>query len=383
MQLPIAGALKFSASARWLGAVHRAGGQVQLLEVTPPREYRTIVSSLGAGQGEYVCCAVSPDNQLLAVGMGDGVRLWNPSSHRELAFLEIGITLSVAFTPDNRTLLTCGTNGVKRWPIARDGADAAELSLGPPRDFRLPFRTHRFALNRGSRILGVMSEAAGRAAVLDLETGDVRGPLMTHSNVSFVALSPDARWLATSGWHSDRVRLWDAQTSQMAWEKVVGKISMVFFTPDSGELVVAKGSDFTFFDLNTFEVTRRLPREPGLYPGDIAFTADGKLMAMEMSPAVIHLKEVASGKTIAKLEDPFGDRSTWMTFTPDAAKLIVVAGYADAVHVWDLRIIRSRLKAMGLDWDWPEFPPPTQSEGTADAFVRPALKIQVISAEAR
>jgi hypothetical protein len=78
---------------------------------------------------------------------------------------------------------------------------------------------------------------------------------------------------------------------------------------------------------------------------------------MEMSPAVIHLKDVATGKTIAKLEDPFGDRSTWMTFTPDAAKLIVVAGYADAVHIWDLRAIRAGLKPMGLDWDWPEFPP--------------------------
>jgi hypothetical protein len=25
--------------------------------------------------------------------------------------------------------------------------------------------------------------------------------------------------------------------------------------------------------------------------------------------------------------------------------------------VWDLRLIRSRLKDLGLDWDWPEFPP--------------------------
>jgi WD40 repeat protein len=60
---------------------------------------------------------------------------------------------------------------------------------------------------------------------------------MTHLEVSFIALSPDARWLATSGWHSDRARFWDAQTCKLVWEKVLVPPSMVFFTPDNRELV--------------------------------------------------------------------------------------------------------------------------------------------------
>ena len=80
-------------------------------------------------------------------------------------------------------------------------------------------------------------------------------------------------------------------------------------------------------------------------------------MALEMAPAVIHLMEVATGRTVAKLEDPHGDRATWQGFTPDGTRLVVVAGYADAIHIWDLRAIRTRLKDMNLDWDWPEFSP--------------------------
>src|SRR5262249_34337379 len=38
--------------------------------------------------------------------------------------------------------------------------------------------------------------------------------------------------------------------------------------------------------------------------------------------------------------------------------------YANAVHVWDLRAIRARLGPMGLDWDWPAFPP-AAAGGTA------------------
>src|SRR5262249_30307878 len=58
-----------------------------------------------------------------------------------------------------------------------------------------------------------------------------------------------------------------------------------------------------------------------------------------------------------KLEDPHGDRANWLGFTPDGTQLVVVAKYATAIHLWDLRAIRTRLKDMNLDWDWPEFRP--------------------------
>ena len=47
-----------------------------------------------------------------------------------------------------------------------------------------------------------------------------------------------------------------------------------------------------------------------------------------------------------------------MRFTPDGTELVTASFYAKAIHVWDLRRIRARLKAMCLDWDWPEFPAP-------------------------
>lgn len=81
------------------------------------------------------------------------------------------------------------------------------------------------------------------------------------------------------------------------------------------------------------------------------------MMALEISPGVIHLKEVPTGQTIAKLENPFRERSTWMAFNADGTKLIVASRYAKTIHVWDLARIRAGLKPMGLDWRWPEFPP--------------------------
>jgi sugar lactone lactonase YvrE len=118
---------------------------------------------------------------------------------------------------------------------------------------------------------------------------------------------------------------------------------------------VARGDAFTFHTLDSLAVIRRLQRGVGLYPGFVAFTADGKMMAMEMAPGVIHLKETSSGRIVAKLEDPMGDVSNWLGFSPDGTQLVVVAQYARAIHRWDLRAIRVRLKAMNLDWEWPDF----------------------------
>jgi WD40 repeat protein len=162
----------------------------------------------------------------------------------------------------------------------------------------------------------------------------------------------------------------------------VGLETRVAFTADSQELIVEHGSEFHFMKVGTLETSRRLRREIGLYPGSVAFSPDGKLMAMEMAPAVIHLKEVSTGRTVAQLEDPFGDRSSMISFTHDGTRLVVLSTYASAIHVWDLRAIRSRLKPMGLDWDWPEFAP------LADRASKPIpgrsyLKLQVVNSGGR
>ena len=131
----------------------------------------------------------------------------------------------------------------------------------------------------------------------------------------------------------------------------------ISFSPDSSTLVVARTYEFSFWNVETLQPIRRLLRDHAYYSSRVAFSPDGKLIALEVTPGVIHLEEAATGRTIAKLTDPFGDRSTWMSFTPDGSQLVSSSFEAKALHIWDLRRIRTRLKAMGLDWDWPEFSP--------------------------
>ena len=388
LQLPltVADRPRFSRDGRWVGAALQ-GEQAELLEVTPNREYRTLVASAGAGG--YNHGDISPDGRLLAVAIDSGTCLWDLRSGREIAALPAG-TNYVAFdlkgegegspvTPNSPrwSLLTSGSDGLMRWAVTSDDPQGKHLRLGPPRQLSSLERAW-FARGPDGHTLGVVTELGGANKILDLATGTVRRDLGVHPQGEVRALSGDGRWAASYGWHSDRVRLWNAATGQMVHEWVLSKRTCAYFTPDSRALVISRGDEFSFWDVETLQPIRRLTRDVAQFPGHVAFSSDGRLMALEMAPAVIHLKEVATGRTVAKLEDPHGDRAAWLGFSPDGDQLVVAATYASAAHIWDLRAIRQRLKGMGLDWDWPEFASADKADEPGRPFAEPALKVQII-----
>ena len=357
MRVPASGRMGFSKEGRWAGVISLSKDQAQLWGIVPSTEYHTFINRFCTEDTKLREGDISPDGALLALGASDGVRLWDVALGHEVAWLQMDDTTTALFLADGRELLTCGPfNGLRRWAIDGDPKTEGGLRVGLPRTIALPFAPERMAKDHRGQTLAVVGESAGQCVLLDLATERVRGPEMSHIKAGFVALSANAERLATSGWHSSSVRLWEAQSGRLITEVDVGLTARVFFTPDARELIVARNRGFTFYDADSLKAVRQMPRETGLYPGYVAFTADGKLMAVEMAPGLIHLKEVNSGRIVAKLEDPDRNVSTWMSFTPDATQLVVAARYAGAIHRWDLRAIRARLKMMKLDWDWPEFP---------------------------
>lgn len=357
LQLPLVidGRPRFGIDGQWPAAGLQGEG-AELLEVTPTPEYRTFVGSTGAGAGAYHFADFSPDGHLLAVGIDGGARVWDLRSGREQAALPSG-TIFVCFD-GNDALLTSGPAGLQRWPITSDESEGKRLRLGDPRRLS-PLNRAWFARGPDGRTQVATTEEGGANHILDLKSDAVRRELGSQPDFAEVrAISGDGRWAATSGWWSNLVRLWDIDTGQMIREWDLGRRAYVFFSPDSRTLIISQDHEFGFWDLATLQPTLRLPREVAQFPGCAAFSPDGRLVALEMAPGVVHLKDSATGRTVARLIDPHGDRATWQAFTPDGTKLAVVAKFNSLVHIWDLRVIRARLKEMNLDWDWPEFPPP-------------------------
>ena len=113
-------------------------------------------------------------------------------------------------------------------------------------------------------------------------------------------------------------------------------------------MVTSLGREFRFWDVQTWKPFRELQCEIPSYPGWVAFSPDGRLIALEPSPGVVHLLSASNGERLAKLEDPGADRARWLRFTADNSRLVAVAPYSGAIHVWDLGLIEGKLAAPGL-----------------------------------
>ncbi len=204
------------------------GGKIGVWDVAVAPECRTLHPGVLGNRSEARKATgadlegadVSPDGRLVATSDGDGVRLWEADTGRELAHLKAGLCETVLFHPAGQHLISSSRWGLYRWPIRPDpnpdrGPDA--ICIGPPELLResagtewseatwLPdHRTLALIDNPNARVLLVDSShphpAWSRAPALD---GGAR------YRMTSVAVSPDGRWLAVGGWYEKGVRVWD------------------------------------------------------------------------------------------------------------------------------------------------------------------------------
>jgi serine/threonine protein kinase/WD40 repeat protein len=356
-------------------------GTAKLLEVALGHEYRTLVASVGAGRGEYYRADISGDD-LLAVAMDDGVRIWNLRSGTELALVRTGRTASVQFIrgKTGRELLTCGVTGLQRWPIEEDTRMPQLVHIGSPRTVKLPAPPSVASVSASGRTAIVASETSGVGMIVDLDSETLQCPELTHPSLGAGALSPDGRWAATSGWHTRNIKFWDARTGKLAKDLQVGYQNSAFFAPDGNMVVTCVGSEYLFRRVPSWDPVGTLSWEVSSYPGWVAFSPDDRLIALERSPAVVHLVDAKTGATVAKLPDPSSDRARWLGFTSDARRLVTISTYSQAIHVWDLGLIDHGLGALGLAEGFTSLSPldtPEQKANAREVIVDTAPSVEV------
>jgi serine/threonine protein kinase/WD40 repeat protein len=277
-----------------------SGDQMQLIEIITGSEYRTFASSLVVGQVDYYDGGLSRDGRLLAVAMRDGVRLWEVASGRELAHLPIEKAHSTFFSHDGRELISSGYDGLVRWPIEQDSASQA-TRIGPPHVVPLPITAVQAGFSADGRTVGVASDPSNKGLIVDLTTETATSTLEPHAMMTNLAVSGDGQWAASYGWHTHSVKVWNARTSEMVKEFELRTTATASFSPDDKHLIVNRNSDFSFYEVGSWQLVRTLPREFCPNPGPVAFSPDGSVMALELSSAVISLVDVATGRTLARL----------------------------------------------------------------------------------
>jgi tetratricopeptide (TPR) repeat protein len=348
-----------------------------LWEVASGREYRALVNHVSSKSWSKRA-SISPDGRWLVTA--DSVyspQIWDLALGQEAARLEISEGGGAIFQGGG-AFITYGNWGLTRWPFQEQ---AGTLRIGPARILSGAMRPGpggRPTYLTGVEDVSVDREGHTLAAILGPWGGYIlnlkdpldKGSPLDHRGASSVATSLDGRWVATGG---PGVRIWEASSGQLIRELAAESLTCVVdFSPDRRWLVIGSRAEYGVWKTDSWTPIWKLPRAGGNDPGGVmAFSGDGKVLALCMGRGVVQLVEAATGQPLAVLEAPDKELINRLCFSPDGSQLVVVTNRPGGLCVWDLRLVRAQLAQIGLDWNLPAYPAP------ADAREAKPVRVEV------
>jgi serine/threonine-protein kinase len=326
--------------------------RIGIWSVADGREFRDLLHN-GPGRrvSDWFLPAVHPDGRLAALALNDGHAFFDLASGRELAFVPVAQGGGQPCFDAAGNLFTFGPAGIFRWPVRPDPAQPDQLTVGPPELLTSPLNNCNVDVSRDGR---VMAQANFRSGGWVLSPDSERPRHVETKGCSCVSVSPDGRWVAC-GPNFTRVNVYETATGRLAWQSPADGRYYCRFSRD-GKWLLTHNDGGRSYASDTWEPGPRLG--PGT-PWDLS--PDGRLAVVGQGGGIYRLVERATGRELARLEDPDQVQAA-AVFTPDGARLVI--GGEDGLRVWDLRAIRRQLKTMGLDWeadDYPPEPPPVQT----------------------
>jgi WD40 repeat protein len=302
-------------------------------EVFVPLEHTRSVDSV----------AFSPDGRTLAAS-AYGVRLWDVASGRVLQTL--GGTSDVAFSLDGRTLASAaGEEDVILWDVA-NGRELRTLSARYVRLRRVlsvAFSPDGRTLATGDHeMVRLWDVASGR----DLRFISTPGDYHSWASVTF---SPDGHILASGIGDNiyDTIRLWDvASGRERTLSGYSHGVNSVAFSPD-GRILASGCRDKTvkLWDVASGRELRTLSGHSSSV-NSVAFSPDGRILASGSQDNTVKLWDVASGRELRTLSEIKAEQDKWnseyghsssvnsVAFSPDGRWLASGSDHG-GVTIWD------------------------------------------------
>jgi len=304
------------------------------------------IRPLERADGRCLVARFSPNGQLIASAVGNSLRLWDAATGqlvRELSAGDEGRIESVAFSPSDDRLLAVGY-GV---PEQSGRTDISYVAL--------------WDIDAGTELTRLPGAT------------DLPGPVVSEfwGAVAALAFSPDGKYLAAG--FGTKMRFWHEsypvplKVWEVATRRLIGRLNghtgwcvSLDFSPD-GTLLASGGRDgrAILWSTATWKATHRLQNpEPGPDPDrrdmesqggrgfvdDVAFSPDGKTLALASRSGNVQLWNVATGELLESVKGHSGAVSA-VAFSPDG-RTLASGSFDQTVRLWN---VPTRRELMQLD----------------------------------
>lgn len=358
----------FSSDGRWLELGY-AGTTVGRWEVAAPEGFRLLRERPDPDAPDL---DVSPDGRLLMATDQNRLLFWDLECGALLESVTLphaGEYLRARFDPAGRRLVTTSRGGIHVWPFENVSNNFTAVRIGPPRPVATTFESEPNGLAMSLDGRALVADGY-RVSVLDLDTQGLPVPWFRDSGWG-MAGSRDGRWLATSTWHGYQTHVWDLLSGRCV-ASMDGRSARVAFSPDRSWLWISTTEGYAVHEVGSWRQRHVIasPEIKNVWP--IAFCETARLTAVAPD-GVPRLLDSETLENLATFLPPTGERVTSMVFDLQGDHLAAKT-VTGAIHVWDLRSIRRRIRELGVDWAPADRPPQS-------ADVRPPVELTVDTGE--
>jgi len=291
--------------------------------------------------------AFSPDGRLLTVGHSDAVAICNPRIGRQLRLKADWRGSTSTFHPTENHLIARDARGI--WRLNHE-LDVAHLTLSSLEMLHPSVRWTALAFTPDGRHFAGYHSESNSVFVFDQTLTNCLVSFPAFAGTETLALSPDARWLAT-GSRSDRtIRVWDVASHKVTTNLAVGYQQRSAFSSD-GRWFVATGERFDMRQAGTWKPAPPLQfgeQRPIL--GAVAFSPDSRMLAIVVNRFEVHLFDLKTFSPLGVLRPPGAVQMLSLVFSGDGSQLAATGAEA-RVAVWNMREVERTLTEFGLGWD--------------------------------
>lgn len=299
-----------------------------------------------------------PDGTMLALVNDSGLYIYTWPERKLIRHLNpFGLYMKCRFSSDGQFIYASGSGGVVKVSVSKLTTHSNAVESRFINEAQDGWEVDMAVDAASNRLICTVSY--NQFQLLDME--DLKPLREIHTSFAeqwMVSVSPESRFIALSGKHTDRLSVLDGDSLEpvLEYQSKAGSGIWTGFSGNGEILAVSSCGEIVFVSTATWKTVHEIQNESTTL-GRLAFSPDGTMVAIQ-SRHKVQLLDLATFDLLGEFVSKYGESlctstpemATGITFSRDS-RWLATGTWKNSIHAWDLPKIHAELQSMDVAWE--------------------------------